>query len=234
MFAIARAALSVKTTAADDHVSSAAAIIREYLDAFIVAGLAALLLITFVIRTFYIPSISMMPTLGIGDMLLVNELDYRLHEPQSQDVAVFLPPVDSQGSEYIKRVIGVPGDTIRISGGTVYRNGSPLREPYENEPPKYDLQIKNYNIYVDDVPLDPALANIPPKSMWKAPDRIPDGFFFMLGDNRNYSEDSHVWGFAQRSGRFAAGPLARKNIRASFAGHAFIVFWPLARLHVLH
>ena len=224
----------MKSTAADDHVSSAVAVVREYLDAFIVAALAALFLIVFVIRTFYIPSISMMPTLGIGDVLLVNELEYRLHGPQPQDVAVFLPPVDSQGNEFVKRVIGVPGDTIRISGGIVYRNGAALREPYENEEPKYDLEIKDYTIYVDGTALDPALADVPPKSMWQAPDRIPNGFYFMLGDNRNYSEDSHVWGFAQRGGRFAAGPLARKNVRASFAGRAFMVFWPPARLHVLH
>lgn len=204
------------------------------MDAFIVAGLAALLIITYVIRTFYIPSISMMPTLKVGDVLLVNELDYRLHAPQPNDIAVFLPPVDSAGNEFIKRVIGVPGDTIRISGGIVYRNGSPLREPYENEPPKYDLEIKDYGIFVDGIALDPVQANVPPKSLWSAPDRIPDGFYFMLGDNRNYSEDSHVWGFAQRSGRFVAGPLARKNVRASFAGHAFAVFWPLGRLAILH
>ena len=224
----------MKSTAAGDHVSPAVAVVREYLDAFIVAALAALLIIVFVIRTFYIPSISMLPTLGIGDVLLVNELEYRLQAPQAQDIAVFLPPVDSQGNEFIKRVIGVPGDTIRISGGIVYRNGVALREPYENEQPKYDLEIKDYDIYVDGVPLDPAQADIPPKSMWQAPNRIPKGFFFMLGDNRNYSEDSHVWGFAQRTGRFAAGPLAHKNVRASFAGRAFMVFWPLARLHVLH
>lgn len=224
----------MKSTAAGDHVSPAVAVVREYLDAFIVAALAALLIIVFVIRTFYIPSISMMPTLGIGDVLLVNELEYRLHAPQPQDIAVFLPPVDSQGNEFIKRVIGVPGDTIRVSGGIVYRNGVALREPYENEQPKYDLEIKDYDIYVDGMPLDPAQADIPPKSMWQAPNRIPKGFFLMLGDNRNYSEDSHVWGFAQRTGRFAAGPLAHKNVRASFAGRAFMVFWPLARLHVLH
>lgn len=224
----------MKSTAADDHESSAVVIVREYLDAFIVAGLAALLLITFVIRTFYIPSISMIPTLAVDDVLLVNELEYRLRPPQPQDIAVFTPPVDAQGHEFIKRVIGVPGDTISISGGIVYRNGVALREPYENEQPKYDLEIKHFGIYVDGIPLDPALADIPPKSKWQAPNRIPQGFYFMLGDNRNYSEDSHVWGFAQRGGRFVAGPLAGKNVRASFAGRAFMVFWPLLRLHVLH
>lgn len=207
---------------------------REYLDAFIVAGLAALLLITFIIRTFYIPSVSMVPTLMVHDVLLVNEFSYRLHQPNSGDVAVFMPPIESEGNEFIKRVIGVPGDTLSIKDGIVYRNGNALSEPYENEPPRYDLEIKNYGIYVDGTRLSEQQANVPPRSAWNAPDRIPAGFFFMLGDNRNYSDDSHVWGFAQLHGRFAAGPLAKTNAQASFAGRAFLVFWPLARLHIIH
>ncbi len=207
---------------------------REYVDAIIVAGLAALLLITFVIRTFYIPSISMIPTLQVRDVLLVNELEYRLHLPQSGDVAVFTPPIDSGGNEFVKRVIGVPGDTLSISSGIVYRNGRALHESYENEPPKYDLQIRDYGIYVDGTALDPAVANIPPRSLWQAPNRIPAGFYFMLGDNRNYSDDSHVWGFAQLRGRFAAGPLAERGGQASFAGRAFMILWPFNRLSILH
>ncbi|MDE2482178.1 MAG: signal peptidase I [bacterium] len=206
---------------------------RDYLDAFIVAGLIALLLITFVIRTFYIPSISMVPTLQVHDVLLVNELDYHLHDPRSGDVAVFVPPIPSQGDEFIKRVIGVPGDTLRISGGIVYRNGVALNEPYENEQPTYDLEIKNYGIYVDGERLDPTRANVPPKALWQAPNRIPKGFFFMLGDNRNYSDDSHVWGFAQTQGRFVAGPLASSHVEASFAGRAFLIFWPFGRLRII-
>ncbi len=207
---------------------------RDYLDAFIVAGLVALLLITFVIRTYYIPSISMIPTLRVGDVLLVDQLDYRLHNPRPGDVAVFVPPVPSQGDDFIKRVIGVPGDAIRISDGVVYRNGVALAEPYENEQPKYDLSIKNYDIYVDGTPLDPTQANIPPRALWQNPNRIPKGFYFMLGDNRNYSDDSHVWGFAQAHGRFVAGPLARTTVKASFVGRAFMVSWPFGRLHIIH
>lgn len=208
--------------------------LREYLDAFIVAGLAALLLITFVIRTFYIPSVSMIPTLAIHDVLLVNELDYHLHGPRDGDIAVFMPPIDSEGNEFIKRVVGAPGDTIRITGGIVYRNGKPLDEPYENQPPRYDLEIRNYAIYVDGTALDPRQANVPPKSWWQEPDRVPKGFYFMLGDNRNYSDDSHVWGFAQLEGKFATGPMASRGARASFAGRAFMILWPLGRLHILH
>jgi signal peptidase I len=218
VFAVVRVCLGIKPRTAGDLGSPAVFALRDYLDAFIVAGLAALLLITFVIRTFYIPSISMIPTLQIGDVLLVDELAYRLHDPQPGEVAVFLPPVESGGHEFIKRTIGVPGDTISISNGIVYRNGSPLQEPYENQPPAYDLQIRNYGIYVNGVALDPSHADIPPRSQWQAPDRIPKGFFFMLGDNRNYSDDSHDWGFARR---------------AAFAGHALAIFWPLRRLTIL-
>jgi signal peptidase I len=206
---------------------------REYLDALLVAGLIALFLITFVIRTYYIPSVSMVPTLLVRDVLLVDEIAYRLHSPQHGDIAIFTPPVDSQGDEFVKRVIGTPGDRISISDGVVYRNGIALHEPYANQPPKYDLSIKHYDIFVDGQPLDPRNADIPPRSMWQAPNRIPNGFYFLLGDNRNYSDDSHVWGFAQGSGTFIAGPLARRRHRAGFTGRAFLILWPFDRFRIL-
>jgi signal peptidase I len=218
---IARLALSAKPVA------------RGYLDALIVAGLIALFLITFVIRTFYIPSVSMVPTLQVHDVLLVDEIAYRLHRPSDGDLAVFIPPVDSGGSDFVKRVIGVPGDSISISAGVVYRNGATLREPYENQPPKYDLTIRDFEIYVDGRRLDPHVANVPPRTLWQSPDRIPSGFYFVLGDNRNYSDDSHVWGFAQTSGAFAAGPLAGRKVRPHFIGRAFLILWPLNRLRIL-
>ena len=204
---------------------------REYLDALIAACLLALFLVTFVIKTYYIPSFSMVPTLQVGDVVFVDEMAYRFHPPQPGDVAVFAPPVESAGNEFVKRVIGVPGDTISIAGGIVYRNGAALREPYENQPPRYDLQIKRYGIYVNDQRLDPRVADVPPPAAWQRPDRIPDGFYFMLGDNRNYSTDSHVWGFAQDTGRFAAGPRAGE--RAGFTGRAFLIFWPLSQARTL-
>lgn len=213
--------------------AQAAATARGYLDILIAAGLIALFLITFVIRTFYIPSVSMVPTLHVRDLLLVDEIAYRLSRPSFGDVAVFSPPVYSGGNDYIKRVIGVPGDRIVISGGVLYRNGTALREPYENQPPSYSLAVRAYGIYVNGSPLDPRNANVPPRAMWQAPDRIPNGFYLVLGDNRNYSDDSHVWGFAQTSGPFAAGPLAGRKTRASFAGRAFAIMWPPNRLRIL-
>jgi signal peptidase I len=207
--------------------------VRDSLDALIVAGLIALFLITFVVRTFYIPSVSMVPTLQVHDVLLVDEIAYRLHAPAAGDVAVFVPPVGANGNDFIKRVIGVPGDTISIYNGVVYRNGRALHEPYENQPPRYDLSIRQYGIYVDGQRLDPRAANIPPKALWQAPNRIPKSFYFVLGDNRNYSDDSHVWGFAQTSGTFAAGPLAHQSVRGRFVGRAFLILWPLDRMHAL-
>lgn len=199
----------------------------------IVAGLLALFLITFVIRTFYIPSVSMVPTLRVSDVVLVDEVAYRLHRPADGDVAVFVPPVAAGGNDFVKRVIGVPGDAIAITDGTVYRNGAALREPYENETPNYDLSIRDYGIYVNGNRLDARKANVPPRARWQVSDRIPAGFYFVLGDNRNYSDDSHVWGFAQTSGDFGAGPLASRDVRARFIGRAFMILWPLNRLSVL-
>jgi signal peptidase I len=233
IFAVARVAISIKpmpVAAGDGASPSIRTVVREYLDAFIVAGLVALFLITFVVRTFFIPSGSMIPTLQIHDVLLVNEFEYRFSKPSHEDVVVFPPPIASP-NDFIKRLIGAPGDTLRIHDGIVYRNGVALDEPYEAEKPGYELEVKNYNIYVDGSPLDPSLANIPPKEDWSAPDRIPAGCYFMMGDNRNNSEDSHIWGFAQADGTFLAGPL--KGQKASFTGHAFLIFWPLDRLRIL-
>ncbi|MBV8727807.1 MAG: signal peptidase I [Candidatus Eremiobacteraeota bacterium] len=218
-------------TVAAKRRGSTVSVVREYLDAFIVAGLVALFLITFVVRTFYIPSASMEPTLQIHDVLLVNEFEYRFRLPQHGDIVVFPPPIPSQ-SDFIKRLSGAPGDELVVHKGIVYRNGVGLKEPYTSERPDYDLEIKNYSIYVNGTALDQVSANIPPRSAWQASDRIPNGFYFMMGDNRNNSDDSHEWGFAQLRGDFAAGP--NKGHRAGFTGHAFLLFWPPNRVRILH
>jgi signal peptidase I len=210
---IARVTLSAKPFAARGFGAA-----RGALDGLIVAALAALFFTTFVIRPFYIPSVSMVPTLQVRDVVLVDEIAYRLNSPGWGDVAVFRPPVGSSASDYVKRVIGLPGDAIAIVDGVVYRNGAPLREPYENQPPRYDLAIRHYGIYVDGAPLDPHVADVPPPTLWQAPDRIPRGYYFLLGDNRNYSDDSHVWGFVRAAG---------------FIGRAFVIMWPIDRLHLL-
>ena len=128
----------------------------------------------------------------------------------------------------------MPGDTIAIRDGIVYpkwpRVSRALREPAAD----YDLAIRNYAIYVDGAPLDPHDANMPPRDLWQAPDRIPNGFYFVLGDNRNYSDDSHVWGFAQAAGLLRRRPArGAQDASAAFTGRAFAIVWPLDRMHVL-
>ncbi len=237
VFAIVRVAISIRpgvpVVAGGETPPrpSTRTVLREYLDAFIVAGLVALFLITFVVRTFFIPSGSMEPTLQIHDVLLVNEFEYRFTKPHEGDIVVFPPPLVTS-NDFIKRTIGLPGDQIRVHNGVVYRNGVALVEPYIAEKPNYELQVRDYGIYVDGNPLDPANANIPPRSMWSAPDRIPNNCYLMFGDNRNNSEDSHAWGFAQAGGVFQTGQV--KGQKASFTGHAFLLFWPLNRLRILH
>jgi|SRR5579872_378687 len=233
VIAVVRVALTVRPVAVASN-GRTLSVAREYLDPFIFAGVAAWFLITFIARTYYIPSESMVPTLKVSDVLLVDKIAYRVHKPSEGDVVVFVPPIPSP-DDFIKRVIGTPGDNVRIRGGTVYVNGIALTEPYIAQKPFYDLEIRNYGIYVNDGAwhaLDPGVANIPPKSQWTAPDRIPPHCYLMLGDNRNNSDDSHLWGFAQDTGTFATGPRAGEH--ASFTGHAFVVFWPFTQARILH
>jgi signal peptidase I len=231
---VARIILSVPKLAAASTGRSTA-IAREYLDPFIFAGIAAWLLITFVARTYFIPSGSMLPTLQIDDVLLVDKFEYRFRAPREGEIAVFPPPVPTP-DDFIKRVIGLPGERFRIAKGVVYINGKPVVEPYVAEPPNYDLEVRNYGIYENDGfgwhPLDTTQANIPPKSAWTSPDTIPPNCYFMMGDNRNNSEDSHIWGFAQGAGTFATGQ--RAGDRAGFTGRAFVIFWPFSQAKILN
>ncbi len=229
----ARAFLSLRPVVAGSAGRSTA-IAREFLDPFIIAGIAAWILITFVARTYYIPSGSMLPTLQIHDVLLVDKFEYRFHPPKEGDIVVFPPPVPTP-DDFIKRVMGRPGDTLRIAGGNVYLNGSRILEPYVAERPQYALEVRDHGIFVSYGAgwqrLDPSMANVPPPSAWTAPDRIPPHCYIMLGDNRNDSEDSHIWGFAQDGGRFATGP--RVHARAGFTGRAFLIFWPPSQAKIL-
>jgi signal peptidase I len=107
---------------------------------------------------------SMNPTLISGEYVIVNRVSYRLGSPQRGDIIVFHFPRDPR-EEYIKRVIGLPGDQVEINQGQVYVNGQPLEESY--------LKVKtNYS------------------GTWQ----VPEGQLFVLGDNRNNSSDSHDWG----------------------------------------
>lgn len=134
-------------------------------------------------------NISMQPTFVEGDVLLVNKLAYKLGKLHTGDVVIFHNPNDVE-EDYIKRLIGKPGDVVRVEGGVVFVNGIPLEEDYIADPPYYTGE-------------------------WL----VPQGFVFVLGDNRNQSSDSHSWGYV---------PLE------DLVGKALVVYWPLDAVKVIN
>lgn len=135
-----------------------------------------------------VENVSMQPTLYEDELLVVYKLAYQFGEPHRGDIIVFHhntePPED-----YIKRVIGLPGDTVAIQSGQVTINGQIINEPYIASQPAYD-------------------------GSWQ----IPQGMLFVLGDNRNRSSDSHVWGFVPQE---------------SVVGRAVVIYWPLNSIRLL-
>jgi signal peptidase I len=166
---------------------------RENVQVIAIALFLALFIRAFVAEPRYIPSDSMLPTLEVGDRLVVEKISYHFHPPARGEIVVFDPPQQLQIQGYakdqafIKRVIGTPGETVQIQNGKVYLNSIPLKEDYIAEPPKYQMEAV----------------------------RVPEDQLFVMGDNRNNSNDSHVWGF-----------LPKQNI----IGHASYRFWPLSRI----
>jgi len=161
---------------------------RENIQTVVVAVFLALFIRTFVAEARYIPSGSMLPTLQIDDRLVVEKLTYDFSQPDHGQIIVFTPPKATNIDQaFIKRVVGLPGDTVEVKDGKVLLNGKPLSEEYILEPPNYTM---------------------PPRT-------VPAGSYFVMGDNRNNSYDSHMWGF-----------LPRENV----IGRAFFRFWPLNRI----
>src|ERR671932_1995591 len=121
----------------------------------------------FGMESFWIPSGSMIPTLEIGDRVLVNKFIYRFSEPERGDIIVFRS-VENTKEDLIKRVVGVPGDRIAVRGGKLYVNGEPQKEPYTNK-------------------------KLPDRSFY-AQTTVPKNHVFVMGDNRANSADSRVFG----------------------------------------
>ena len=167
-------------------------VFREYAEAAAIAIILALFIRTFVVQAFKIPSGSMEPTLLVGDHILVNKFLYGvkipfvnatlipISKPKRGDVIVFIYPVDTS-KDFIKRVIGLPGDTIEIIGQKIHING----EEYQDEKGFYSNQGKGSGRYL-------GKANF-------APVTVPEGHLFVMGDNRNHSYDSRFWGFVPLS-----------------------------------
>ncbi|HEY1332071.1 MAG TPA: signal peptidase I [Actinomycetota bacterium] len=187
--------------------------LRELPVLIVLALVLALLIKTFLVQAFYIPSASMEPTLnGPGDRVLVNRIVYRFHPPRRGDIIVFsdphAPPVHrnpveaaahwmtsglgfSRGSptDYIKRVIGLPGETVEVRNGIVFIDGRPL------QPEPYVSPVRDH-------------------SDW-GPDQVPPGELFVMGDNRTDSDDS----------RGTLGFIPIKDV----IGRAFVIIWPPGR-----
>jgi signal peptidase I len=194
--------------------------ILEIVDSLLVAVLLVFLILRpFVVQAFYIPSGSMIPSLEINDRILVNKFIYFFREPQRGDIVVFVSPpnADTEQKDFIKRVIGLPGDRLAVHDGFLWRNGQKVVEPYIAEPMLYafpglaeeDSSSAGEHIYHSrsyDFPVtDDEYV-------------VPKGDIFVMGDNRNLSNDSHVW-----------GPLPRQNV----LGKAFCIFYPPQRVRLL-
>jgi signal peptidase I len=166
--------------------------------------LCTVLLRTYVVQSFYIPSGSMLPTLQLGDRIIVDKLSYRVHDVHRGDIVVFArPPLEDQEyADLVKRVIGLPGETISSRGGEVYIDGHPLKEPW--------LPAEQNSF------TGPLAGNDPhPQFDLPGPVKIPPGQYFVMGDNRTDSEDSRFF-----------GPIPKSLI----VGRAVAVIWPLSHL----
>lgn len=128
------------------------------------------------------------------------------------DVIAFTMPFPGIGVD-VKRIIAVPGDRLKIYKGLVSVNGRPIAEPYTRNRTPYDISISSYKIYVAGKPLDRSVANIPGKTKWIRPDRLPPNCYFVLGDNRALSVDSHDFGCAYSGTPFSSGMLAGQASR---------------------
>jgi signal peptidase I len=175
-------------------------VVREYAEAFALAILLALTIRTFVVQAFKIPSGSMIPTLSIGDHILVNKFVYGIKVPFTDwmvmsishplrgDVIVFKYPED-ESKDFIKRVVGIPGDTVEVRNKTVYVNGTLADTTYTQHADPNVQQERRDNF---------------------GPVTVPPDSYFVMGDNRDHSLDSRFWGFVKEH-----------KIR----GKAFLIYW---------
>ncbi|MBQ7594962.1 MAG: signal peptidase I [Synergistaceae bacterium] len=169
---------------------------RETIETIIWAFVLAMIIRTFIVQAFWIPSGSMIPTLEVGDRVLVAKFWNVFFEPKRGSLYVFRYPVDRE-RDFVKRIIAIPGDVVDIQNGIVYINGEPTDEPY----------VKRHDYFT----MRP--SNIFPE----VPFKVPEGKYFMLGDNRGNSQDSRFWGFADID---------------DMRGPVFFRYWPLDRIGI--
>jgi signal peptidase I len=180
--------------------------IREYAESIVIAVILALFVRTWVVQAFKIPTGSMENNLLIGDHLLVNKFIFGptaspierallpVRDVRRGDVIVFKYP-DEPERDFIKRVIGLPGETLELRAKKVYIDGQPLDEPYVHflQPASESQEVTSFDVRENFRPV-----------------RVPEGFYFVMGDNRDNSQDSRYWGF-----------LPRHYIK----GRALMIYW---------
>lgn len=155
----------------------------------LVLALVLYFLIDMVLGRVKIENVSMLPNLKPGELILVNRLAKQVGGYQMGDIVIFHNPSNPE-QDFVKRLIGLPGDEVKVEGGRVFVNGNALIEPYIATPPAY-------------------------QGVWK----VPEGEYFVLGDNRNDSSDSHSWGF-----------VPAENL----VGKALLVYWPFENAQLLN
>ncbi|MCA1559888.1 MAG: signal peptidase I [Acidobacteria bacterium] len=166
--------------------------VREYFESIVIAVILALFVRTWVVQAFKIPTGSMENNLLIGDHLLVNKFVFGpagaeravlpMRDIRRHDIVVFKYPNEPQ-RDFIKRVIGLPGETLELRNKKVYINGEPLDEPYVHflEPASDSQEVTPFDVRERYGPV-----------------RVPEGQYFVMGDNRDNSQDSRYWGFLPR------------------------------------
>lgn len=180
----------------------------DWIRSVVVAFVLFLVVRSFVVEAFKIPTGSMEGTLLVGDFLLVNKAVYgaeipglgirlpALEEPERGDVVVFTPPHEPR-KNYVKRLVGLPGDTLSMAGKVLHVNGRALDEPYARFIDRAgDARHPNMRWQASHLIASPSDYH-PSRDTW-GPLVVPEGSYFVLGDNRDNSEDSRYWGFVRR------------------------------------
>jgi signal peptidase I len=204
-------------------------ILRDYFETIVICVIFVVAARAFVFQQSKIPTGSMIPTLLIGDYIVVNKFIYApaatwlekallpIREIERGDIVVFKYPVEPE-KDYIKRIVGLPGDIVEIRNKTVYINGEPLDEPYKVH--ETELSQDQWRRTTEgEAPLSLSAAT-PPRMMLShfrgdehfnfGPALVPDDSYFAMGDNRDNSKDSRAW-----------GTVPRQNVK----GRAFVIFW---------
>lgn len=173
----------------------------EWTKALLIAFAIAAVIRYFLFTPIAVDGESMMPTLEDGDRMIVNKIGYKIGEPDRFDIVVFHAP---EQKNYIKRVIGLPGDTLEYKDDQLYINGEPIEEPYLDA---YKAQITEGTL-TEDFSLEDIGVNT----------EIPEGYVFVMGDNRRYSKDSrHI------------GLIDQKEI----IGNTSLIFWPFSDIKIV-